>query len=51
MHPVLAREPSVGQASANLLTNAAKFGKTGERPRITIRTEKRGDQVRIWVED
>lgn len=51
MHAVLAHEPSIAQAVANLLTNAAKFVKPGERPRITIRTEKRGDRVRIWVED
>jgi signal transduction histidine kinase len=51
MHPMLAHEPSIAQAMANLLTNAAKFVKPGERPRITIRTEKRDHRVRIWVED
>jgi signal transduction histidine kinase len=51
MHAVLAHEPSLAQALANLLTNAAKFVKPGDRPQITVRTEKRGDRVRVWVED
>jgi signal transduction histidine kinase len=51
MHSVLAHEPSIAQALANLLTNAAKFVKPGERPHITIRTDHLGDRVRIWVED
>jgi signal transduction histidine kinase len=50
-HDVLAHEPSLTQVLANLLTNAAKFVRPGERPRITVRTEKRNDRVRIWVED
>jgi signal transduction histidine kinase len=50
-HDVLAHEPSLTQVLANLLTNAAKFVRHGERPIITVRTEKRDDRVRIWVED
>jgi signal transduction histidine kinase len=49
--PVLAHEPSLGQCLGNLLTNAAKFVRPGERPRIRVRTEPRGARVRIWVED
>ena len=53
-HPldaVSAHEPSLTQCFANLLTNAAKFVKPGETPHITVRTERRGPRVRIWVED
>jgi signal transduction histidine kinase len=51
MHDVLAHESSLTQAIANLLTNAAKFVKPGERPRITVRTERQDERVRVWVED
>jgi PAS domain S-box-containing protein len=51
LHPVLAHEPSLGQCLGNLLTNAAKFVRAGERPRIRIGTETRDARVRIWVED
>lgn len=49
--PVLAHEPSLAQAVSNLLSNAGKFVRKGERPRITVCTEARGDLVRLWVED
>jgi signal transduction histidine kinase len=49
--PVMAHEPSLTQALANLLTNAVKFVKPGQPPMITIRTEGVGTKVRIWVED
>jgi PAS domain S-box-containing protein len=49
--PVRAYEPSLAQAVSNLLTNAAKFVAPGKLPRITVRTEPRGDKVRLWVED
>jgi signal transduction histidine kinase len=48
---VLGHETSLTQALANLLTNAAKFVRPGERPHITVRTERRGERVRVWVED
>ena len=51
LHDVRAHETSLTQALANLLTNAAKFVRPGERPRITVRTERRSDRVRVWVED
>jgi len=48
---VMAHEPSLTQAIANLLTNAVKFVKPGEPAMITLRTESIGTRVRIWVED
>ena len=48
---VLAHEPSLTQALANLLTNAAKFVKPGQRPQIRLRTQRIGERVRIWIED
>jgi signal transduction histidine kinase len=51
MDNVLAHESALTQALANLMTNAAKFVKPGTRPQITVRTERRGDRVRVWVED
>ncbi|HEX7896341.1 MAG TPA: ATP-binding protein [Planctomycetota bacterium] len=38
-------------AIQNLLSNAVKFVAPGVRPRVKIRTEARGDRVRILVED
>jgi signal transduction histidine kinase len=49
--PVVAHEPSLAQAVSNLLINAAKFMPPGEVSQITVRTEARGAQVRLWVED
>ncbi len=51
LHAVVAHEPSLAQCLGNLLTNAAKFVRAGERPRIGVGTEVRGDRVRIWIED
>lgn len=51
MHCVIAHEPSIVQVLSNLLTNAAKFVPPGERPHITLRTERRDTVVRVWVED
>jgi PAS domain S-box-containing protein len=48
---VLAHEPSVVQAIANLLTNAIKFVAPGVRPRIRIWSEVRGPKRRLWIED
>ena len=35
----------------NLLSNALKFKKPGETPRIRIWAEDRGQSIRLWVED
>ncbi|MEC4814321.1 MAG: PAS domain-containing protein [Scytonema sp. PMC 1069.18] len=39
------------QIIANLLSNAAKFVPVGTRPQLYIWSEKKGEQVRLWVED
>ncbi len=49
--PVQAHESSLTQCLANLLTNAVKFVRAGERPQVTVRTERRDGGVRIWIED
>jgi signal transduction histidine kinase len=52
--PLLAvsgHESSLGQCCANLMTNAAKFVAPGVQPRIRVRTEARGQRVRVWIED
>lgn len=48
---VLAHGPSLTQCLANLLTNATKFVRPGEKPHVTVRTQQQGSRVRIWVED
>jgi PAS domain S-box-containing protein len=48
---VLGSRPVLGQILSNLLSNAAKFTPPGERARIRVRSEARGDRVRLWVED
>ncbi len=49
--PVVAHEPSLGQILANLLSNALKFVQPGARPRVRFSTEKRGNFVRLCIED
>jgi len=49
--PVLATPTLLGQCLSNLLSNAAKFVAPGTKPHVSVRTESRGDRVRIWVED
>lgn len=48
---VLGHESSLGQALANLLTNAVKFVTPGVKPEIDVRTESTGERVRIWIQD
>lgn len=45
-HPVL-----LGQIFQNLLSNAFKFVAPGVVPEVRVRAERRGRQVRFWVED
>ena len=49
--PVLANEPGLTQCFSNLLGNAVKFVRPGQKPVIRIRAEPRQDWVRLWVED
>jgi PAS domain S-box-containing protein len=48
---VIGHEPSLSQAISNLLNNAVKFVAPGVRPKIRVRTERRKDDIRLWVED
>lgn len=48
---VMAHETPLTQAISNLLSNAKKFVAAGATPKIEIRTERRGDAVRLWVKD
>lgn len=50
-HSVMANEILLAQCLTNLLTNACKFVKSGEKPSISIYDEKCDDAVRIYVED
>ncbi len=49
--PVLAHPTVLVQVLANLLSNAAKFGKPGGQPRIEVQAERRESRVRLWVID
>lgn len=44
-------EPVLGQCITNLLSNAVKFVPQGTVPRVHIRAEPVGGQVRLWIED
>ena len=50
-HSVLADDVPLGQAITNLLSNAVKFVDSGVKPRIIVRSEEIGENIRIWVED
>jgi signal transduction histidine kinase len=39
------------QCLTNLISNATKFVSPGVIPEVRIRTEPRGSQVRLWIED
>jgi two-component system, chemotaxis family, CheB/CheR fusion protein len=48
---VCAHAATLSQVVVNLVSNAIKFVRPGERPRVRIRAEERGTTVRLWVED
>jgi PAS domain S-box-containing protein len=49
--PVQAQSAVLEQALSNLISNALKFHRPGEPPRVRLWAEPRGERVRIWVED
>jgi signal transduction histidine kinase len=51
LEDLLGHEPLLTQAVSNLLMNAVKFVVAGTTPRLQIWTEKRGGNVRLWIED
>jgi len=48
---VLGHPPSLIQCLSNLLENALKFVKEDEVPRVEIYVERRGDRLRVTVQD
>jgi PAS domain S-box-containing protein len=48
---VQGHEPSLTQAISNLLNNAIKFIPHDVTPRVRVRTERRNQRVRLWIED
>lgn len=48
---LLGNEAGLTQCFSNLLGNAVKFVKPGEKPEIRVWATERGEWVRIWVED
>ena len=50
-HRVLAHQPMLVQVVSNLLANAVKFCGEGITPEVIVREERRGDFVRVWIED
>ncbi len=48
---VMANRSSLHLILLNLLTNAFKFIRPGTVPIVRLRTERRGEFVRLWVED
>jgi signal transduction histidine kinase len=51
LHSVFAYEPTLNLIVANLVTNAMKFMKPGETPRIKIWSEQHDGRVRLSVQD
>ncbi|HUS35527.1 MAG TPA: ATP-binding protein [Verrucomicrobiae bacterium] len=48
---VIGHQPMLVQVMSNLLTNAVKFCAEGLTPEVIVREERRGEFVRMWVED
>jgi len=48
---VVGNESSVGQVIENLVSNALKFVAPGVQPKVRISSERRGNLIRLWVED
>lgn len=48
---VKAHQPTLAQVLFNLTNNALKFISQGVPPLVRLRSEERGEYVRVWVED
>jgi signal transduction histidine kinase len=48
---VRSNRPVLRQALGNLIANAIKFTAPGEAPDVRIHAERRGNRVRLWIED
>ncbi|HYE98843.1 MAG TPA: ATP-binding protein, partial [Planctomycetota bacterium] len=48
---VMGEQTLIGQVFSNLLSNAIRFMPEGVTPRVRIRAERLGRQVRVWIED
>ncbi|MFN7140129.1 MAG: sensor histidine kinase, partial [Limisphaerales bacterium] len=51
LHPVRGNHAFVTQCLSNLIGNAVKFVRPGERPRVRIKSEASNGMVRLWIED
>jgi signal transduction histidine kinase len=49
--PVMGHRFLLEQCLSNLINNATKFVSADVTPEVRIRTEPRGSQVRVWIED
>ena len=48
---VLANRAGLHQCLANLLSNAVKYVPRGTTPEVVVRSEPRGELLRLWIED
>lgn len=48
---VVAQPAALQQAIENLLSNACKYVAPDTSPKIRVRSERRGPQLRLWIED
>lgn len=48
---VVAHAAPLSQCLSNLLENAVKYVAAGTQPQVTVRAERRGAWVRLWIED
>jgi len=49
--PVIGNEALLAQCVSNLLLNAVKFVAPGLTPKVCVRTQRRDNFVRLWIED
>jgi signal transduction histidine kinase len=51
LHAVLGHRVILAQAVENLVANGLKFVDNGTTPRVRIHAERRGEMIRLWVDD